>query len=64
MNTNEKCPQCGCERIGKGKFRGYANLYPAGKLFSMGSEVVAYVCTNCGYIVKLEAARPDIFKKK
>jgi predicted nucleic-acid-binding Zn-ribbon protein len=62
MNNNLKCPECGCESIGRGKLRGYASLHPVSKIFSMGSEVIAYVCTNCGYIVKLQAEKPYIFK--
>ncbi len=63
-NTNLKCPECGSEKIGKGKLSGYANLQPVGKFLSMGSGIIAYVCVDCGYIIKMQAEKPHVFKKK
>lgn len=57
-----KCPQCGCTEIGKGKFEGRAKLYPIDTFFSMGSEVVADVCTKCGYILGMKALECEKFK--
>jgi len=62
MFEEKKCPECGCEEIGKGKLSDYANLAPMGKFFSMGSAILAEVCTNCGLIIRLRAEKPDKFK--
>jgi predicted RNA-binding Zn-ribbon protein involved in translation (DUF1610 family) len=64
MNSNLKCPECGCEKIGRGKLSGYAALHPVEKFLSMGSGIIAYVCVNCGYILKMQVEKPHIFKKK
>ncbi len=50
-----KCPECGCIKIGKGKFEGAGKLYPIDKFFSTGSEVIVEVCTKCGNILKMKA---------
>ncbi len=62
MNNNLKCPECGCEDIGEGILKDYTRLLPKDKIFSGGSFIIAYVCTNCGYIIKFKAERPHIFK--
>jgi predicted RNA-binding Zn-ribbon protein involved in translation (DUF1610 family) len=56
------CPECGSSEIGKGKQAGHAVLRPVGKIFS-ASEVIADVCTDCGYILKLKVAKPHNFKE-
>jgi predicted nucleic-acid-binding Zn-ribbon protein len=63
MENRKKCPECGCEQIGKGSFKGYASMTPYGKIFSMGSEVVADVCSNCGLVLSLRVLHPEKFKK-
>ncbi len=64
MYHNLKCPECGGEEVGMGRFSGYASLQPEGKFLSVGSGVIAYLCINCGYIIKLQVEKPHIFKKK
>jgi len=63
MNKTDKCPQCGCSEIGKGKMSGYASLTPQGKVFA-SSAIVAEVCTDCGLILLLRVEKPHIFKRK
>ena len=59
----EKCPKCNCDKIGKGKIGGgYASMMPLGKIFSMGSDIIADICTHCGYILGMKVKRPDKFK--
>lgn len=62
MNEVDKCPKCGSTELGKGKFSGYAVLTPLHKLFSMGSDVIADVCTECGYVISLKVKNPEKFK--
>ena len=64
MALIEKCPVCGRTEIGEGKFCGSAAIIPAEKTISLGSTVLADICTNCGLIIQLQVNRPDIFKKK
>ncbi len=62
MEGNKECPECGNKVIGRGQWKGYASLQPAGKLFSMGSEVQVDVCTECGLIMGMRAKKPEKFK--
>lgn len=62
MQRPDKCPKCGGSHIGRGKFTGYAALQPLDKLFSIGSPVVANVCTDCGYVIDMYVTRPEKFK--
>ncbi|PKM65115.1 MAG: transcription initiation factor TFIIIB [Firmicutes bacterium HGW-Firmicutes-19] len=55
------CPKCNSTELGEGVFSGHATLMPKGKIFSMGSSVIATVCTRCGYIVELKAKDPAKF---
>jgi len=64
MNIIEKCPECGCNDIGKGKWDGYSVLRPTDKMLSMGSKVFVEVCTNCGLILALRVEKPEKFKKR
>jgi predicted nucleic acid-binding Zn-ribbon protein len=59
-----KCPDCGSNEIGKGKFSGYASLNPVGKIFSAGSAVIVDVCTNCGTIICMKSEKPEKFKTR
>ncbi len=63
MDKIDKCPQCGCSEIGKGKMSGYASLTPKGKVFA-SSAIVAEVCTDCGFILRLKVEKPHIFRQK
>lgn len=62
MKENIECPMCGSKKIGKGKFCGYAKIMPANKIISNGSEVIADICTNCGYILSMSVKNPEKFK--
>jgi predicted RNA-binding Zn-ribbon protein involved in translation (DUF1610 family) len=57
-----RCPNCGNNKIGKGKLEGYAALIPVGKLFTTGSTIIADVCTECGTIIRMKAEKPEKFK--
>ncbi len=57
-----RCPDCGNNQMGKGKLSGYAALTPVGKIFSLGSTIIADVCTNCGTIVRMKVEKPEKFK--
>jgi len=62
MGNIIKCPICGCENIGQGKLSGYTNMNIINNHFSIGSEVVAEICTKCGQILSLRINNPDKFK--
>ena len=56
-----RCPDCGSNKIGKGKLEGYAALIPVGKFFTTGSTILADVCTECGTINRMKAEKPEKF---
>ncbi|NLM35046.1 MAG: transcription initiation factor TFIIIB [Clostridiales bacterium] len=62
MNKIYECPICGCTEIDEGVLSGYANMKPAYKIFSIGSKVIANVCTRCGFILSMRVAEPSKFK--
>ncbi|HWJ04044.1 MAG TPA: transcription initiation factor TFIIIB [Verrucomicrobiae bacterium] len=62
MLQDKTCPECGGTDFGKGRLTGYAKLMPVDKVLSMGSAIIAEVCTNCGNIICLKVERPDKFK--
>ncbi|EPY2302778.1 transcription initiation factor TFIIIB [Clostridium sporogenes] len=64
MENNKKCPICGCEEIGKGKKRGQGSMFPIGGSLFSSSEVIADICTECGYILSMRVEDPRKFKKK
>ncbi len=64
MESINKCPECGCTNIGKGKLSGYANIMPVGKFLSTGSQIIAYICSNCGLILKFKVTNPEKFTNK
>lgn len=64
MARIDRCPECGCIEIGKGKFYGSAAMIPGEKKISIGSTVFGDVCTNCGLVIQLKVEKPDIFRKK
>ena len=59
-----RCPECGNNRIGKGKLSGYATLTPIGKIFTTGSAIIADVCTECGTIIRMKVEKPEKFKSR
>jgi hypothetical protein len=63
MEDSKKCPICECEEIGKGRIMG-AGLFPLTlNPFKMGSEILADICINCGYVLSMRVKNPKKFKK-
>lgn len=63
MIKNDVCPKCGCREIGQGKQVGSARMMPADALaWSFGSNIIAYICTECGYIIEMRVEKPQKFK--
>ncbi|MBU3100831.1 MULTISPECIES: transcription initiation factor TFIIIB [Clostridium] len=62
MENNNICPICGCKEIGKGKQYAQGKMYPIDKTFSLGSEIIAEICTECGYILSTRVTNPEKFK--
>jgi hypothetical protein len=60
--AQEKCPECGSNNIGKGKFQYEAKVQPVGKTFTSGSDVLLDICTNYGLIITLRVEKPEKFK--
>ena len=58
---NRKCPLCGCEEIAMGKQSGHGSMMAVDK-FSTGSDIIAEICTNCGYILSMRVEKPEKFK--
>jgi hypothetical protein len=42
----KKCPECGSNHIGKGKFQYEAKVQPVGKTFTSGSDVLVDICSE------------------
>ena len=58
------CPKCGSTEIGQGKQYGQGRMCPINSIFMVnGSEIMADICTNCGYILETRVINPDKFKK-
>lgn len=55
------CPKCNSTELGEGILTGHAALMPKGKVFSMGSPILATVCTRCGHIVDMKVKDPEKF---
>lgn len=63
MESNRKCPICGCEEIGQGKLTGYAVMQPIkGKFLNTGSATIADICTACGHILSMRVEKSEKFK--
>ncbi|MCW3491676.1 transcription initiation factor TFIIIB [Dethiobacter alkaliphilus] len=62
MEQEKRCPECGSTNIGQGKWGGYAALAPVHKLLSLGSEVRAELCTDCGLITAMRVKNPEKFR--
>lgn len=54
MTKNDRCPKCGCREIGKGKQISGGKMLPMDNLImSFGSNIIADICTECGYIIEM-----------
>ena len=64
LEDSKKCPICKCEEVGKGRHYAQGAMFPLGGIFSLktGSEVIADICTNCGYILSMKVNNPEKFK--
>lgn len=62
MEKNKECPMCGSKEIGQGELSGYAAMQPTKGFFTNGSEIIADICTNCGYILSMRVKHPQKFK--
>lgn len=58
----DKCPYCGSNEIEQGMQRYQGKMYPTDKLFKIGSNVIADICTECGYIIAMRVENPNRFK--
>lgn len=59
----KKCPKCGSDKIGQGKQLGQGRMTPIDKLTLLNSSnVIAEICTDCGYIIEMRVEKPDLFK--
>lgn len=58
----KECPLCGCNEIGEGIQNNYAKVHPVGDFMSFGSDIIHYICTDCGYIIASRVKKPEKFK--
>lgn len=64
MENNKACPICGCKEIGRGVLHGQGCMHPINEgFFTTGSNVLAEICTSCGYILSMAVEEPEKFKK-
>jgi predicted nucleic-acid-binding Zn-ribbon protein len=57
------CPKCGCKEIGQGKQVDAGRMYPIDSiLMTFGSNIIADICTECGYIIGMRVEKPNRFK--
>ena len=63
MIKNNVCPKCGCRQIGQGKQVTWAKMIPINNsTMSFGSNIIADICTNCGYIIEMRVEKPNRIK--
>ncbi|GFZ32956.1 hypothetical protein CSC2_34820 [Clostridium zeae] len=65
MNNRNECPICGSKEISKGILGGSdvgARVMPIGKIFTMGSEIIVIMCTDCGHVLSMKVLEPKKFK--
>ncbi len=53
MEKKEVCPYYGKEEFVEAKHSGYANVFPASKIFTTKEQAMYYViCLSCGTVVR------------
>lgn len=58
-----ECPKCGSREIGQGKQIAGGKMFPIeGVGSSFGSNIIANICTKCGYILEMRVEKPEKFK--
>ncbi len=63
MLRNDICPKCGSREIGQGKQIAGGRMFPIDNLtMSFGSNIIADICTECGYIIEMRVEKPNKFK--
>lgn len=63
MIESQTCPKCGSGEIGEGKQIGQAKMVPIDNMTLItASNIIAEICTDCGYIIATRVEKPDIFK--
>ncbi|MBI6874521.1 transcription initiation factor TFIIIB [Clostridium aciditolerans] len=64
MEQEKKCPECSCTEFAQGTFGADSKLFPINIIFKpgKGSEVLAEICTKCGYILNMRVSKPEKFK--
>lgn len=60
--SEKLCPVCGSNKIGLGRHTAQGAMYPIGKIFASGSEVIAEICTDCGHILSMKVKHPEKFR--
>lgn len=64
MESEKKCPICGCREIGIGTQTNQARMIPFRGVFRLSSDVIAEICTKCGHIISMRVEYPERFKVK
>jgi len=63
MKKNNKCPKCGSSEISQGKQFAQGKMFPIDNITMIGgSNVIADICTNCGYIFETRVEKPEKFR--
>jgi len=64
MENLKECSVCGSKEIRQGKQKGqYARMYPIKSIFFIGgSDIIASICSDCGYILSMKVEKPEKFK--
>ena len=61
FENGKVCPKCNSTELGEGILSEEQSLRPKGKIFTMGSPIIATVCTRCGHIVEMKVKHPQKF---
>jgi len=62
MEAMKECPVCGSTEIRQGKQRGDGRMFPLKSMFSIGSNIIAKICSDCGHILSMKVEDPEEFK--
>ncbi|MCX7774396.1 MAG: hypothetical protein N2376_14955 [Clostridia bacterium] len=64
MGSDSKCNKCGGTTFKEGMLgSGHANVKEIGMNLQSGSRVVVTFCLECGEIVSMRVAYPEVFKR-
>lgn len=63
MLKSDVCQKCACREVGQGKQIAGGKMLPIDNLImSFGSNIIADICTECGYIIEMRVEKPYEFK--